>query len=222
MGDILKIETIEAQRNYLEGIRDLLNEKLKPDAFTRSEFYLQRIGTTSQFVYSWIEKSFSLMESVDSRVYLEEIKNKCKEQLELDICKYNIYLMKNGKDVTPQIFWLSKTKQISDKWFLAITNTPSSSQLLQASRHVEDLLFASRIISEDISEAESAKKFSEEELTPFIQNTLSEYLNLLTTEKSDTKEKIKQCFLNLRENFSNESFESANTQISELKILLCN
>ena len=222
MREKLTFQNIQSHCAYLINIRELLNEDLKKDSINRIEFYLPKIGITSQFVYSWIKESFLSMTPAESKSDLENIKDKFRGQLELNICKYNIYLIKHNQSesVEKKQFWLSKVKQISDKWFMAITNDPTSSQLLQASRHVEDLISASRIISEDISDPEVAKKFSEAELAPFIQDTLSEYLDLLTLEKIETKEKVKECFSDLNKAFSKGSFDSANIQLSELNILL--
>ncbi|WP_143298945.1 hypothetical protein [Candidatus Protochlamydia sp. W-9] len=189
-------------------------EDLTLDHLDIIDSYIGRTELKTTFIYEWLKEHRNLAMKESTHPKFNIIKQDFANHLDKRVATLKFYLSDQNKK--SQVYFQKGI--LSDELWRENSKKENTNEvdLVNISMQIQDLLFTcEEVISYLTSQA---KVLAKNEINPFIEKSLSVYLNLLpTTFPLDLKEDIQKNFKKLEELIVEEDFEKAKDQLAKTK-----
>ncbi|MBS4168312.1 hypothetical protein [Parachlamydia sp. AcF125] len=202
-----------SQLNFLIKMKNTLAEEFNLDQLDIINAYLKKTGLRSKIIYKWLEndrrQALRRSEAPEFRL----VRRQFITYLDKKITTLRASILKNQESShssTPHSSQASSLER--DIWRAQFEeSSKNSAGLLEASMHIQDLLFACNQIVKNLHT--QAHLLVEKELKPFIEEALPSYLELFPSLSKRLKTEIYASVVELKELIAQEDFQRAEAQL---------
>lgn len=212
------IGTIQDQIDWLTKMNILLeDDNFNLDTACRIKNFYAKTHLQSRVVFDWLATSHkqAILRLSDSRFL--QVRQDLTAHLDQRIRTLSLYIL-NERGADKLVSPSEDNKIKSDRWRSNRNGDESYNvRLLEASLHVSDILFACKEVIEQICEAN--KNFTDKELSPFVEESLPQYLQMLSDLSNASEEFISELqgnFRKLTDLIASEDFVGAKVKLSSI------
>ncbi|MBS4165721.1 Uncharacterized protein NEOC65_000787 [Neochlamydia sp. AcF65] len=195
-------------------MKNTLNEEFNLDHLDIINCYLKETSLKSSVIYKWLENARrqAITHSTDSRFPI--VRRDFTTYLDKRIATFQACILKEPKENAALVLDQFQQSPLQlDIWRAKFVESSSNqTDLLTASMHVQDLLFACQEIIRHLNF--HSKYWIKKELMPFIDESLPTYLSLLPNLSDELKCEIHASFKELKNLIIQEDFRRAEAQLN--------
>nr|WP_166155095.1 hypothetical protein [Neochlamydia sp. AcF84]NGY94703.1 hypothetical protein [Neochlamydia sp. AcF84] len=198
------MNTLQSQLNLLTKMKNTLNDEFNLDHLDIINCYFKKTSLKSSVVYKWLENARrqAITHSTDSKFPI--VRRDFTTYLDKRIATFQACILKEPKKNSALLPDIWRAKFVESSYNQTI--------LLTASMHVQDLLFACHEIIKYLNL--HSNPWMKKELTPFIDESLPTYLDLLPNLSDQLKCDIHASFEELKNLMIQEDFRKAEAQLN--------
>ena len=195
------LSAFEPQLFWVKKFNNTLKGSFTLDDINTVDKYVGKTELKAKFIYDWLKNQRRLAMDFPTHPQYYNVKHQFTVYLDSRIETLEYYLFKENQQI--------KQDSAPNLWKKGLNDKEAQhKELLEAAMYIQDLLFGCREVLETLPE--QAESFINDQLTPFIENSLPAYLKLLPSSlKEESKFQIIESFENLKDLMYEKSFEKA-------------